>query len=109
VFAFGFVISIVGVAAWPTQTPWYSIIAVTGIGGLLTIPWVIIESIAHTGISLGTIWQVLPGLWWPGQPLPQLVILMLGGAFEQMAGGFTTDLKVCCIRQVVGGKQVKFS
>jgi hypothetical protein len=36
---------------------------------------------------------VLPGIWWPGRPLPQLVILMLGGAFEQMAGGFTADLK----------------
>jgi hypothetical protein len=60
---------------------------------LLTIPWVIIESIAATGISLNVIWQVLPGVWWPGRPLPQLVILMLGGAFEQMAGGFTADLK----------------
>lgn len=68
-------------------------LAVTAIGGLLTIPWVIIESIATTGIKLNVIWQVLPGLWWPGRPLPQLIILMLGGAFEQMAGGFTTDLK----------------
>ncbi|KAK6206034.1 hypothetical protein LQW54_007973 [Pestalotiopsis sp. IQ-011] len=93
VFAFGFVISIVSVTAWPTQTPWYSIIGVTGVGALLTIPWVIIESIATTGISLNVIWQFLPGLWWPGRPLPQLVILMLGGAFEQMAGGFTSDLK----------------
>ena len=30
---------------------------------------------------------------WPGRPLPQLVILMLGGAFEQLAGSFTADLK----------------
>lgn len=83
----------VAVTAWPTQTPWYSILAVTGIGALLTIPWVIVESIANTGISTNVIWQLLPGIWWPGQPLPQLVILMLGGAFEQMAGGFTADLK----------------
>ncbi|KAB5585198.1 oligopeptide transporter 2 [Coniochaeta sp. 2T2.1] len=93
VFAFGFIISIVAVTAWPTQTPWYSILAVTAIGALLTIPWVIIESIAATGISVNVIWHVLPGLWWPGKPLPQLVILMLGAAFEQMAGGFTADLK----------------
>ncbi|KAL1867167.1 hypothetical protein VTK73DRAFT_4279 [Phialemonium thermophilum] len=93
VFVFGFIVSIVSVTAWPTQTPWWSIIAVTAIGSVLTIPWVIIESIANTGISLNTIWQVLPGLWWPGQPLPQLIILMLGGAIEQMAGGFSADLK----------------
>ncbi|KAI0475209.1 oligopeptide transporter 2 [Xylariaceae sp. FL0804] len=92
-FAIGFVISIVCVTAWPTETPWYAILAVTGIGALLTIPWVIIESIANTGISLNVIWQLLPGVWWAGSPLPQLVILMLGGAFEQMAGGFTQDLK----------------
>ncbi len=79
--------------AWPTETPWWSIIVVTAVGALLTIPWVIIESIASTGISLGAIWQVLPGILWPGNPLAQLVILMLGGAFEQMAGGFTQDLK----------------
>jgi len=63
------------------------------VGSVLTIPWVVIESIANTGISLGAIWQVLPGVIWPGNPLAQLVILMLGGAFEQLAGGFTQDLK----------------
>lgn len=71
----------------------WSILGVTGVGFVLTIPWVIIQSIAHTGIPLGVIWQVLPGIWFPGQPLPQLIILMLGGAFEQMAGGFSADLK----------------
>ncbi|KAH6711880.1 oligopeptide transporter 2 [Leptodontidium sp. MPI-SDFR-AT-0119] len=93
VFVFGFVVSVVGVAAWPTQTPWWSILVVVGVGSLLTIPWIIIESIAATGISLNIIWQVLPGIIWPGQPLPQLIILMLGGAFEQMAGSFAGDLK----------------
>jgi hypothetical protein len=93
VFIFGFVISVVAVTAWPTQTPWWSIIVVAGIGAVLTIPWVVIQSIATTGISLNVIWQVLPGVMWPGRPLPQLVILMLGGAFEQLAGGFTQDLK----------------
>lgn len=66
---------------------------VVAVGSILTIPWVIIESIAATGISLSVIWQVLPGIIWPGRPLPQLVILMLGGAFEQLAGGFSQDLK----------------
>ncbi|KAE9363835.1 oligopeptide transporter 2 [Stipitochalara longipes BDJ] len=92
-FTFGFVISIVAVTAWPTETPWWSILVVVAVGSVLTIPWVIIESIANTGISLGAIWQVLPGVIWPGNPLAQLVILMLGGAFEQLAGGFTQDLK----------------
>lgn len=93
IFAFGFVVSVCSCVAWPTQTPWWAILAVTGVGGILTIPWVVIESIASTGISLGTIWQVLPGVWFPGKYLPQLIILMLGGAFEQVAGGFTADLK----------------
>lgn len=93
IFAFGFTVSMISVTAWPTDTPWYSILAVTGIGAVLTIPWVIIESIASTGISLNVIWQLLPGIWWPGRPLPQLIILMLGGAFEQIAGSFTMDLK----------------
>ena len=93
VFAFGFAVSIISLTAWPTQTPWYSILGVTGIGALLTIPWVVIESIASTGISLNVIWQVLPGVWFPGQPLPQLILLQVGSAFEQMAGGFSADLK----------------
>ncbi|KAH9894500.1 oligopeptide transporter 2 [Xylariomycetidae sp. FL2044] len=92
-FTFGFAVSIISLTAWPTETPWWSILGVTGIGVVLTIPWVIIESIANTGIQLNVIWQVLPGLWFPGQPLPQLVLLMLGAAFEQMAGSFTSDLK----------------
>jgi OPT family small oligopeptide transporter len=93
IFVFGFAISIITLTAWPTRTPWWSILGVTGIGALLTVPWVIIESIANTGIQLNIIWQVLPGIWFPGQPLPQLIILMLGAAFEQMAGGFSADLK----------------
>ncbi|KAH7309857.1 oligopeptide transporter 2 [Stachybotrys elegans] len=93
VFAFGFVVSIISLTAWPTDTPWWSILGVTGVGAVLTIPWVVITSIANTGIALNVIWQVLPGLWFPGQPLPQLIILMLGAAFESMAGSFCHDLK----------------
>jgi hypothetical protein len=93
VFLFGLIISIIAVTAWPTETPWWSILVVVGVGAVLTIPWVIIESIASAGISLGAIWQVLPGVIWPGNPLAQLVILMLVGAFEQLAGGFTQNLK----------------
>lgn len=74
----GFILSVVACEAWPTQTPWWSIIGVTVIGTVLTIPWVIIESIANTGIQLNVIWQLLPGLWFPGKPMPQLVIVMLG-------------------------------
>jgi OPT family small oligopeptide transporter len=93
IFAFGFAVSIISLTVWPTQTPWWSILGVTAIGALLTVPWVIIESIASTGIELNVIWQVLPGVWFPGRPLPQLIILMLGAAFEQMAGSFSSDLK----------------
>jgi OPT family oligopeptide transporter len=93
VFVFGFVVSIISLTAWPTETPWWSILGVTAVGAVLTIPWVIIESIANTGIHLNIIWQVLPGVWFPGQPLPQLILLMLGAAFEQMAGSFSADLK----------------
>ncbi|KFA54222.1 hypothetical protein S40293_08147 [Stachybotrys chartarum IBT 40293] len=93
VFTFGFAVSVISLTAWPTETPWWSILGVTGVGAVLTIPWVIIESVANTGIHLNVIWQVLPGIWFPGRPLPQLIILMLGAAFEQMAGGFSADLK----------------
>lgn len=86
-------VSVIAVTAWPTNTPWWSILVVVAVGACLTIPWVIIESIASTGISLGAIWQVLPGVIWPGNPVAQLIMLMLGGAFEQLAGGFTQDLK----------------
>ena len=92
-FVFGFVISICSVAAFPTTTPWWSILGLTGIGFVLTVPWTVIESVAGTGINLGVIWQVLPGVWFPGRPIAQLMLLMYGGAFEQVCGGFTADLK----------------
>ena len=92
-FVFGFVISICSVAAFPTTTPWWSIFGLTGIGFVLTVPWTSIQSVADTGINLGVIWQVLPGVWFPGKPIAQLMLLMYGGAFEQVCGGFTSDLK----------------
>ncbi|ORX40798.1 OPT oligopeptide transporter protein-domain-containing protein [Kockovaella imperatae] len=92
-FACGFVTSICSVAAFPTTTPWWSIFGLVGVGFVLTIPYTIIQSVANTGINLGVIWQVLPGVWFPGKPIAQLMLLMYGGAFEQEAGGFTADLK----------------
>jgi len=92
-FLFGFTISMISVCAFPTTTPWWSIFALTGIGFVLTVPWVLIQSIASTGINLGVIWQVLPGAWFPGKPIAQLMLLMYGGAFEDIAGAFTQDLK----------------
>lgn len=51
VFLFGLGISWVAILAFPTQTPWWSMLGVAGVGAILTIPWVIIESIANTGIG----------------------------------------------------------
>ena len=93
VFVFGFVITLCSLVAFPTQTPWWTVLILISIGGILTVPWVLIQSIADTGISLNVIWQVLPGALFPGNPLAQLMLLLYGGAFEQIAGGFTADLK----------------
>lgn len=80
VLAFGFAISIVTLVVFPTDTPWWSIFAFVGVGYALLIPWCIIESIAATGIGFDTMWHLLPGLWFPGQLVPHLVVVMLGSA-----------------------------
>lgn len=95
VLAGGFAISMATLAAFPTGTPWWSVLAFMGVGYALLIPWCIIESIAATGIGFDTMWHLLPGLWWPGKLIPHLIIVMLGSAFEIMAGGFMIDLKYC--------------
>ena len=93
VLAVGFAISIVSVAAYPTQTPWWTIIALAAIGTFVTVPWCVIKSLSNVGLPLGIIWNVLPGIWFPGKFLPDLMLLMLGDAFSDIAGSFGTDLK----------------
>ncbi|ORX34771.1 oligopeptide transporter 2 [Kockovaella imperatae] len=89
----GFILSIVTVAAFPTETPWWTIPALTVIGTFICIPWCVIESVANVGIPLGILWNVLPGVWFPGKFLPDLMLLMLGDAFTAIAGSFAQDLK----------------
>ena len=93
ILAVGFVLSIVSVAAFPTGTPWWSILLVLGLGIVMTIPEVILHSIAAADIPLGQIWQVLPGVWFPGKFLPNIILQMLGDAFGSMASGFANALK----------------
>jgi len=75
VLVLGFMVSVIACEYFPTDTPWWSILAFVGIGYVLLIPWCVTESIAATGIGFDTLWHLLPGLWWPGKLIPQLMIV----------------------------------
>jgi hypothetical protein len=86
-------VSVIACEYFPTDTPWWSIPAFVGIGYVLLIPACITSSIAAVSIGFDTMWHLLPGLWWPGKLIPQLMLVMLGSAFDIQAQAFMLDLK----------------
>ena len=78
---------IAALSAWPTQTPWWSLLAVMAIGWVMLIPISLVIAIANISASLGILFKskssffhkvdaidnrdfpVLSGVWFPGNPV----------------------------------------
>ena len=60
---------IAAVSAWPTHTPWWSLLVMMGIALVIMIPATFIQAIANTGASLDILFKIFCGLMFPGNPM----------------------------------------
>ncbi|KAL1407975.1 oligopeptide transporter 6 [Vanrija albida] len=89
-FAFG----VAAVAAFPTYTPWWSILTVIGMSAVFLIPSTIMRAVANVGMGFNVLFQLLAGVWWAGNPLAQIIVTAFGETFNAQADNFVSDLKL---------------
>ena len=85
---------IAAVTAWPTRTPWWSLIATMAIGWVFLIPTAFIISIANLTVNLDILFKILSGLWFPGNPMALLILESVGPSFDSQTDSFMTQQKL---------------
>ena len=68
------IFGIIGAYCWPTNTPWWSVLAVTGISAAFAIPNALLLAVANAGLNFDALWQLLAGIWFGGNPEAQMVV-----------------------------------
>ena len=79
VLALSFALGIISFKAWPTEIPWWSLLALMGIGLIFLIPATILDAMAGITINWVTLFQILAGVWWGGNPDALLIFQAYGG------------------------------
>ena len=64
----------VALGAWPTHVPWYSILYVGLMTSVLVLPSAIVLATANISVGYNTLFQIMGGLWFPGNQMANLVI-----------------------------------
>ena len=73
-----FAIGVAAIKAWPTQTPWWTLLAVIGLSGIMLIPSAILQSTANVGMGFNVLFQTLAGVWFPGNPEAEIIVTAFG-------------------------------
>ena len=68
------IFGIIGAYCWPTQTPWWAVLAVTGVSALFAIPTAFLLATANASPNFDALWQLLAGVWFGGNPEAQMIV-----------------------------------
>ena len=80
-FSFGF--GVLAFEHWPTQVPWWSLLALMGLSAVFLIPASIMRATANVAINWVTLFQILAGVWWSGNPDALLIFQAYGGVGDK--------------------------
>jgi len=85
---------IAAVSAWPTFTPWWTVITVMAMSIVFLIPTTIMTAVANVGMGMNVLFMMLAGVWFAGNPVAQIIVTALGGAFNSQADNYISDQKL---------------
>lgn len=97
--------------AWPTHTPWWSLLTIIGINGIFLVPVAIMVATSnvalHTGVSFQLLGECLPasgpdgscadrsaGVWFAGNPQAQIIMQAFATNFQSQADNYISDQKL---------------
>ena len=88
------VLGIAACAAWDTHVPWWSIICVAAMTTVLVIPTTIMLAVANVNVGYNVLFEIMGGLWFPGNPTANLMVTAYGENFNDQADNYIADLKL---------------
>ena len=94
VLAFCVTFGLIGMLAWPTQCPWWSIFAVLILNIIFLVPSTVIVSYSNLRMDAGLLFQMLAGVWYAGNPQGLIVAQNFGTQFGVQTDNFVSDLKI---------------
>ena len=94
IFLVSLAFGIVCVQAYPQKVPVWSLFAIVGVSGVLLVPVVIMISTANIGPAFWALFNILGGLWFPGDPNALLIVNIYGHDFDQQAESYVSNLKM---------------
>lgn len=77
---------IAALKAWPTETPWWSVLTVIGLSAVFLIPSAILYAAANVNMGFNVLFQLLAGVWWAGNAEAQIIVTAFGSNFNYQAG-----------------------
>jgi OPT family small oligopeptide transporter len=86
-----------GIAAiqnWPTQTPVWVLFAIIGMSAVFLVPSAILVAQANVSMGFNVLFQLLAGVWFPGNPEAQIIVTAFGQNFNSQADNYIADQKL---------------
>lgn len=87
-------LGIAALKAWSTETPWWIPLAVIGMSAILLVPSAILVAASNVGMGFNVLFQLLAGLWFPGNAEAEIIITAFGSNFDSQTDNYMSEQKL---------------
>ncbi|KAK8075563.1 hypothetical protein PG997_010226 [Apiospora hydei] len=87
-------LGIVALEVWPVHVPWWSLFAVAGVSAVMLVPATLLRASANVKMDFNVLFQLLGGLWFPGNPEALIIVTAFGQNFDEQASDYITGQKM---------------
>ncbi|KAK8132393.1 OPT-domain-containing protein [Apiospora kogelbergensis] len=94
VLAISLSLGIVALEVWPVHVPWWSLFAVMGVSAVMLVPATLLRASANVKMDFNVLFQLLGGLWFPGNPEALIIVTAYGQNFDEQASDYITGQKM---------------
>ena len=88
------VFGIIALEVYPVDTPVWCLFAIIGISAVLIIPSAVMLSMANVGLGFNVMFQLLGGIWFPGNPEASIIVTAYGQNFDSQTQNYISDQKL---------------
>ncbi|KAK8061787.1 oligopeptide transporter [Apiospora phragmitis] len=94
VLAASLALGVTALEVWPVHVPWWSLFAVAGVSAVMLVPATLLRASANVKMDFNVLFQLLGGLWFPGNPEALIIVTAFGQNFDEQAADYVTGQKM---------------
>lgn len=88
------VLGIIALEVWPLHVPVWSLFAIMGINLVMLVPSALLMATANVNMGFNVLFQLLAGLWFPGNLEALIIVTVFGQNFNWQAESYIADQKM---------------